>query len=300
MYQQKIPIFFAVDDAYIPFLAVTIQSILENKNNKDLYIIKILYTNISKENINEILKYSKDNVNIEFVNVKKPLEKLKDKLFVRDYYSDATYYRILIPNIYKEYDKILYLDADIVVLDDIAKLYNVNLEDNLIGGVPEPWFKEYKEFQTYAEKVIEVSSYKKYINVGVLLMNLKELRNLDFENVFISLLDSVRYTLLQDEDYINRICRERIKYVDEEWNVCGYLYNKPNPKIVHYTIFKPWLKKDMLNSKCFWDYAKKTAFYDYIYSLMNEETQTKGDVSLVEFRKLAKKEINNINNKIYN
>ena len=295
MNKQEIPIFFAVDDAYIPFLAVTIQSIFENKNDKDLYIIKVLYTSITEENKNEILKYSKDNVSIEFVNVEKPLEGLKDKLLVRDYFSNATYYRILIPGIYQEYDKILYLDADIVVLDDIAKLYAEDLGDNLIGGAPEPWFKEFKEFQTYAEKIIEVTNYEKYINVGVLLMNLKELRNIDFENVFVKLLDQVRYTLLQDEDYINRICRERIKYIDERWNACGYLYNKPDPKIVHYTIFKPWLKKEMLNKDYFWNYAKKTSFYNCIASKMSEETQNKGDISLVEFRKLAEEEINKLN-----
>ena len=104
MYQQEIPIFFAVDDAYIPFLAVTIQSIFENKSEKNLYKIKILYTKITDENKKEILKYSKENINIEFVNVEENLKKLKDKLLVRDYYSDATYYRILIPNMFQEYD----------------------------------------------------------------------------------------------------------------------------------------------------------------------------------------------------
>lgn len=296
MYQQEIPIFFAVDDAYIPFLAVTIQSIFENKSEKNLYKIKILYTKITDENKKEILKYSKENINIEFVNVEENLKKLKDKLLVRDYYSDATYYRILIPNMFQEYDKILYLDADIVVLDDIANLYNINLENNLVGGAPEPWFKEYEEFQVYAEKVIEVQNYKEYINVGVLLMNLKELRKMDFENVFINLLDTKKFTLLQDEDYINKICNGRIKYIDEKWNVSGYLYDNSDPKIVHYTIFKPWLKKEMLNKDYFWNYARKTAFYEYISSLMSEETEEKGDISLREFRKMAISEVKNLDN----
>ena len=68
--KQEIPIFFAVDDAYIPFLAVTIQSLSENVNNKNLYKLRILYTNINQENQNEIKKYENNNIKIEFVNVK--------------------------------------------------------------------------------------------------------------------------------------------------------------------------------------------------------------------------------------
>lgn len=290
MERLEIPIFFAVDDAYIPLLEVTVQSLVETKNEKDIYRIRILYTNVNEKNKKEIMKYSKDNVKIEFVNVQKELERLQGKLLVRDYYSNATYYRILIPNIYKQYDKVIYLDADIVILEDIAELYKINMEDSLLAGVPEPWFEQYNEFQEYAEKIIGVTNYKKYINVGVLLMNLKELRAMDFENVFLNLLDVVKYTFLQDEDYINRICRGKIKYIDPSWNVCGYLYNAPNPKIIHYTLFKPWQKKNMKNNEYFWNIAKKTNFYELFESLKTEDSELNAEKSLSEFRRIAQYE----------
>lgn len=296
MKQQEIPIFFSVDDAYIPFLAVAIQSLKDKSSKEYKYAIKVLYTNITEENKNEIMKYSEDNIEIEFVNVQKQLERLKDKLLVRDYYSNATYYRILIPNMYKQYDKAIYLDADIIILEDVAKLYNTDMEDALLAGVPEPWFEEYKEFQVYAERIIGVSSYKKYINVGVILMNLKELRNMNFEDVFLHLLDVVKYTFLQDEDYLNRICKGRIKYLEPEWNVSGYLYDKSNPKIIHYTIFKPWHKKDMLNKEYFWEAAKKTIFHDYILNLLTEESELSGERSLKEFRRIAEYESSCVGN----
>ena len=296
MYKQEIPVFFAVDDAYIPFLAVTMQSLIENASNENLYVLRVLYTNISDENINKIMKYAKDNIKIEFVNVQEKLEKLKNKLLVRDYYSNATYFRILLPNLYPEYDKVIYLDSDIVILEDIANLYNIDLSNNLLAGVPEPWFEQYEEFQTYAERIIGVSSYKKYINVGVLLMNLKELRNMNFEDVFMHLLDVVKYTFLQDEDYINRICKGRIKHIDERWNVSGYLYDKENPKIVHYTIFKPWHREEMLNKDCFWKYAKNTEFYDYIKGLITEQSAENEVKSLKEFRRIAEFEASCVGN----
>ena len=294
--KQEIPIFFAVDDAYIPFLAVTIQSLSENIDSKNEYIIRILYTNINQENQNEIKKYENDNIKIEFVNVQNNLEKLERNLLIRDYYSNATYYRVLIPNLYPEYDKVLYLDADIVILDDIAKLYNKNISNYLIAGVSEHWFDRYRELQEYAEKVIGVSSYKKYINAGIMLMNLKELRESKFEEKFIHLLENVKYVFAQDQDYFNRICKGRIKYLNECWNASGYIYDKSNPKIIHYTVYKPWQLIDMPNSEYFWKYAKKTVFYDYIYGLHNEESKLKGDKSLQEFRRIAKQEADCVGN----
>ena len=55
--KKEIPIFFAVDDGYIPFLAVAIQSMVDNASDDNKYLIKVLYTNISVENQKKILKY---------------------------------------------------------------------------------------------------------------------------------------------------------------------------------------------------------------------------------------------------
>lgn len=290
MKYEEIPIFFAVDDGYIPFLAVALKSLIQEINISNKYNIRILYTNISEENRNKIKKYEKDNVIIEFVNVSKNLEKLKDRLFIRDYYSIATYYRILIPSLYPNYEKVLYLDADIVVLDDIAKLYHININNYLIGAVSEHWLNKYQELQDYATKVIGVSHYKKYINAGIMLMNLKELRKTQFEDKFLHLIETVKYTFAQDQDYFNRICKGRIKYLNEKWNASGYLYHKLNPKIIHYTIFKPWIFKNMPNSKYFWNIAKITDFYNYIVPLTSEDGKLQGENSLSGFRKIAKYE----------
>lgn len=296
MIKKEIPIFFAVDDAYIPFLAVTIKSLSKKINKSNIYNLRILYTNITKENQKEIMKYKNENIIIEFVNVNESLKKLEGKLLIRDYYSNATYYRILIPNLYPQYEKVLYLDSDIVILDDIAKLYNVNINNYLIGAVSEHWFRNYSEFKGYGEKVIGLKSYKKYINAGIMLMNLQKLRYIQFEDKFLHLLETVKYRFAQDQDYFNRICKGNIKYLKEYWNASGYLYSKSNAKIIHYTIFKPWLFKDMPNSKYFWNIAKETAFYDYIASLPDEEGKLKGENSLAEFRRIAKYESNCVGN----
>ena len=148
-YKEIIPIFFAVDDGYIPFLAVTLQSITDHSTEEYYYVIKILYTNISEENKEKINKYTKENINIEFVDLNYYIEKVKGKLYTRDYFSMTTYFRLFISNLYPQYNKAIYLDSDIVLLTDVANLYNEDIGDNLVGAVPDDIIQQNKVFQEY-------------------------------------------------------------------------------------------------------------------------------------------------------
>lgn len=274
-----IPIFFAVDNGYIPFLAVTLQSLIKNASKKYVYDIKILYTNINEENKQKIFKFENQNTKIEFVDLNYYLEELQNKFYTRDYYSNATYYRLFIPNLYPQYDKVLYLDCDIVILGDISKLYNVDLEDNLIGAAHCEVMGLFKNFSEYAEKVIGMRSYKDYINAGVLLMNLDEMRKMDFQSKFIYLLENIKFTVAQDQDYLNRMCKGRIKYVDQSWEVEPHPSNTPKERkdlnLVHYLlIYKPWHFDNVLYQEYFWEYAKQTEFYEYIL----EQSRTYRDI----------------------
>ena len=176
-----IPVFFAVDDQYIPCLAVALLSLIENSSKRNKYEIKILYTNVSKENQNKIISYKTNNVSIEFVDVNNSINEIKDKLYTRDYFSQTTYFRLFIPELYPEYKKALYLDSDIVCLSDVADLYNTDMEDNLIVATSDGAVQELPIFQEYVEKVIGVADYNNYFNAGIILMNLDELRKFKFE-----------------------------------------------------------------------------------------------------------------------
>ncbi len=269
--KNVIPIFFAVDDGYIPFLAVSLQSLIENSKKENFYLIKILYTNISEENQKKIQKFEQENVSIEFVDLNYYIEKIKDKLYTRDYYSKTTYFRLFIPNLYPQYTKALYLDSDIVVLEDVADLYNTNMENNLVAAAPDDVIQTIEVFQEYAEKVVGVADYRNYFNAGVLLMNLDELRKFDFQEKFIYSLDKIRFSVAQDQDYLNRLCKGRVKIVDPNWNRMPIAREKQNQgdiKLIHYNLaYKPWHFEDILYKDYFWNYAKKTEFFDTIQKI---------------------------------
>lgn len=296
-YKEVIPIFFAVDDGYIPFLAVTLQSIVEKSKEEYYYVVKILYTNISEENKEKINKYKRENIEIEFVNLNYYIEKVKDKLYTRDYFSMTTYFRLFISNLYPQYNKAIYLDSDIVLLTDVAELYMQDIGDNLVGAVADDIIQQNEVFQEYVEKVVGVASYKTYFNAGMLIMNLDELRKTDFQGKFLYLLETVKYSVVQDQDYLNRICKGRVKLLDKSWNVMPNAtkdINEANIKLIHYNYqYKPWHYDNIPYAKYFWDLAKKTEFYNKLAEVkenFTDEMKYQDRVADTKLRELAKKE----------
>ena len=292
---KEIPIFFAVDDTYIPFLAVSLQSLVDNSSDKNKYEIKVLYTHVSEENMQKIKKYEKENIKIEFVNLSNDLQKVQGKLYTRNYFTSTTYYRLFIPELYPQYDKVLYIDSDVTILTDIAGLYNQEIGDNLVAAIPDGAVQTIEVFQEYVEKVIGVIDYNNYFNAGILLMNLKELRKYKFQEKFLYLLEKVKYEVAQDQDYLNRLCKGRVKLLDDLWNkmpIMGVSDKKPN--IIHFNLgFKPWHFDDIPYQEYFWEYAKKTEFYETIKEVRKnytEEDKERDDSSSAKLIELAKKE----------
>ena len=292
-----IPIFFAIDDGYIPFLAVALESLIENSSKKYYYSIKILYTNIKEENKKKINKYKRENVNIEFVDLNYYIEKVKDKLYTRDYYTNTTYFRLFIANLYPQYNKAIYLDSDIVVLGDIAELYNQDIGDNLVAAAPDDVIQTIKVFQEYAEKVVGVADYRNYFNAGILLMNLDEFRKFNFQDKFLYLLETIKFTVAQDQDYLNRLCKGKVKIIDKAWDkmpVANDDFDDKDLKIIHYNLAdKPWHYDNIRYKDYFWKYAKKTEYYNEICKIKenySEEERFKDMQQFKTLKELAQKE----------
>ena len=292
---KEIPVFFAVDNGYIPFLSVALRSLIDNTSNENKYAIKILYTSVTDENKEKIKKYEKENISIEFVDLNKQLEKIKEKLYTRNYFSNTTYYRLFIPELYPEYDKAVYIDSDTVCLSDIAELYNTDMGDNLIAGIPDGVIQAIDIFKDYVERVVGVADYNNYFNAGVIVMNLKELRDYKFEEKFIYMLEKIKFEVAQDQDYLNRLCKGRVKILDYSWNrmpVMGKTEEKIN--LIHYNLgAKPWYFDNVVYQEYFWEYAKKTEFYNEIKELgtkYTDEDKEKDDSNSLKLMELAKKE----------
>ena len=266
MKTKEIPIFFSTDDNYIPYLDVAIASLVANASKEYNYRIVVLNTGLKDENIVKVKLNERPGFVIDFIDISKQIENIKSRFKNVYHFSIVTYYRLFIASLFPEYDKIVYLDCDLVVLGDISKLYHTELGENILGAVVDHFVTTTAEFRLYAEKAIGVNP-DTYFNAGVLLINLEEFRKNDIENKFINLITEYDFDLLDpDQAYLNYLCYGKIQLLPNGWNKApAEIVCEGNKNIVHYNLYKkPWQYDDVIEGECFWEYAKKSPFYDVI------------------------------------
>ena len=264
--QNEIPVFFSSDNNYIPYLDIAISSLIENASKAYTYRIIILNTGISPENIAKVKMNERPGFIIDFIDISAALENIRKHFKNVYHFSIVTYYRLFIPSLFPEYDKAVYLDCDLVVLGDISELYNTEMGENIIAAVPDQNIKTVEEFKRYIEIAISVDP-NKYMNAGVLLMNLDAFRKNEIEKKLIRLITSFNFDLVDpDQAYLNYLCKGKIHFLPNGWNKIPSPFPCEGKKnIVHYALYKkPWQYDDVVDGECFWEYAKRSPFYDVI------------------------------------
>ena len=303
--KKEIPLVFAVDDFYVPFLSVSLNSILSNKSPNCFIRVYILNTGLSEDNKKKVVEIAEKNscdIDIEYIDVANRLDGLKDKMHLRDYYTNAIYYRIFIPSILPQYDKIIYLDCDIVLLEDISKLYDVELGDKIVAAVHEEAMSSFDCFGKYSEEFLDVPKME-YFNSGLLVINTKKYIHDQIEAKFINLMLEHKFEVAPDQDYLNVLLKGKTKLLDIGWNKTP-LIDKDFPiedlKLVHFKLnFKPWHYNNILYQEYFWQYAKETPFYKDLIAMrenFSEEDKQKDESAFINLQNMALRYIASENN----
>ena len=278
MNKVTIPIFYAIDDSYAKFVAVSIKSLIMNANNNYNYDINVIYENLSEENAKKLKSLETDNVKIILTEMNQNLSMITDKLGnrLREYTFTLTiFFRLFIPVMFPKYHKCIYIDADTVIPGDISRLYNEDLGNNYLGCIVDKSTIDNEILASYFEEVVGIPR-DKYINSGVLLMNSKKLRELKIDEKFLDLYTKYGFDVIApDQDYINSMCYGHIKYLSGIYDAMPNPNNKEveKPVIIHYNLFlKPWQYENVQYYDYFWKYAKSTPFYDEILEIKNSYT----------------------------
>lgn len=277
MQSNIIPIVFAANDKYAPYLGVTVHSLIKRASSEYFYRIYVLTDGISESHRARIMALAKDNFSIDFIDVSKLMEQWA--IPTVKHLSKETAYRLLVDKLFSSYKKILYLDCDIIILNDISILYNINI-GNYIFGASLAFLV--KGFADYVEEQLKVP-LDGYFNAGVLLINIEKFSSQKIGKKGLDMLAKHSMTYIsQDQDVLNLLCRDNVKYIDGRWNVeWQYLTGQgdlvitssrvnqkdlfKNPYIVHYTShIKPWNHPEIQKSEYFWQEAKETVFYEEI------------------------------------
>ena len=273
---RAIPVFFAVDRNYAPFLAPALVSLFDNAGSGSVFEINILTSGLPEEDRDRLASLVPAPSAVRFFDMTEKLRDFGVKLHIRDYYSAATYFRFFIADMFPEYDKCLYLDSDICILSDVSELYATELGDDLVAGVTADIVCGNVIFSLYTNLVLGVKS-RDYFNAGILVMNLEAMRREDVEERLTALMKRRRLPVAQDQDYLNIVCRGRARLLDHSGNQTAFpdLPGDEVPNIVHFKMYyKPWHYTGIAFEDRFWKYMLRTSYYSEVRSMLDRYTQS--------------------------
>lgn len=236
------------DENYFKFASVTVASILKNAKDDENLFFHIVNDGISENSklklsaLNKIKKFK-----VRFIEVNKKDFEIFKQIKTFKHVSDATWYRLKLPSILNDIDKVIYLDCDVIVNVPLSVLFNIDLKDYYLAGVSD----------------ID-APYSGYVNAGVLVFNLDLMRKDNIEDKFLNFaLNKKDKITLADQEIINETLKNKIKLIfDKSLNVqSGIFYKRSyftrHPKIIHYIgKYKPWSRVSLC-------YYKKN-YFEYL------------------------------------
>jgi lipopolysaccharide biosynthesis glycosyltransferase len=217
---KKISICTSINEEYSFALKLMLKSVLITVSNEYSLEIFILNDGINKKICADVESVClKSKINIHWVQINKSdLNGLK----IDGHISIDTYSRLLIEELVPR-DKILYLDADIVVKTCISKLWNYKFNNSLLLAVPHiskesGFFGGSRGIPAY--KVLNIAPETRTFNAGVMLINLKLWRNNNISKKTLKYLKKYKeYVLWWDQDGLNVILQKRWRSIPTQWNV---------------------------------------------------------------------------------
>ncbi len=287
---KEVILFFTIDDNYAPFLGVALNSAIINSDKNRKYKAIVLHQGLKEENVKKLKSLKTENFNIELLPMSANMDAINDRMSNRlrcDYFTLTIYFRLFIPVMFPEYDKAVYIDSDVVLNDDVGKLFDIDIGDNFIGACNDLSIADTPPLVAYTENAVGVKA-NEYINSGVLLMNLKKFRDAGFEEHFLNLLTTYHFdTIAPDQDYINAICNGKIYYLNETWDAMpnDARPRLEHPMLIHYNLFaKPWCYDGIQYADEFWYYAKDSGYFDEIKAFKEaySDEQKKADSECLE------------------
>lgn len=283
---------------YLHYSNIAIYSILKNSSPQFFYDIVILADSpeaFENEVFGELRKRY-DNVSFRAVDIG---SFGLSEFFVEGHLANETYSRLLIPKIFSKYQKVVYLDSDILVCRDISELYNFPIsDDTMIAGVPDidligQCYGADSAMRYYLRSKVRVDCPERYLQAGVLVFNIDKIRSSYGDNALIYLAQNTKLRYF-DQDILNYAFKNNIQLIDFRWNVVSdcdsiriskiiakappemfeqYMESRKDPWIIHYSGYvKPWedSKTDMADR--YWDAVNEADLLSLPNSLLPAKT----------------------------
>lgn len=253
--KNPINIVYSTDENGVEQLYVSLFSLLRNKKQETSYTITIFCKNFNDSIKNNLLKIVGlfQNSSINFIDFKQYEDEyqLANIEMNKEHFLDLkwpapTYYRLFIPWIFPDEEKVIYIDIDTLVLKDLTNLYNTDVT-GYVAGVQEYAISSWIQWNNEAKRNGEYvnpkhiynhfddgsTDYDKHVQAGVLVFNIKKWLNLDLKKF----IDVARKLNLNDQDLMNYLFRTDITFIPDVYNLCLNLWSDKN-----IDLFNEWYK----------------------------------------------------------
>jgi len=240
-------ILVTLNSGYIGPLSVMLKSIMINEPETEihLYVAHSSLTEKDFDIINKVIDKTRTTVHPISVD-----PSLLEHAPVLKRISKETYYRLLVLDIIPEdVDRILYMDPDIVVNKSMKELYNVSFGDAVVAGAGHTTGC----VEWYNKKRLDMPEKSHYVNAGVLMFNLEEMRKFcTTQDIFDYIEKNLKKLWLSDQDVINGMFGAKTVYFDTRvFNLDEKVFKRErkidldwvreNTSIIHYNgSDKPW------------------------------------------------------------
>ena len=277
-----IAVSYATDNKYIYPTIVAMTSLVYYAGPNTFYNIYILHTGDFKEQskkfLNTVQEKYPDKCSIFYFNMENKYKGLSLNFRI----NTPAYYRLSLPELLPDVDRIIWLDGDTIVFDDLTELIKIDMKGNIIMGFLDSVPDAIKNFGFKTPTVV---------CSGVLLMDLDGIRKYGYSKKIEEFISKNRNNLKQqDQTIINVVFQDRIapippkygiwawsekavakKHNDKQWPHLKYNETElfeaiDHPAIVHFIWPKPFWRKPTRFDKEWWDFARLTGYYDDIYN----------------------------------
>lgn len=307
----KISLCFICDENYVMPTVVAITSVIVNKNDVDFYDIYVVGNNLSHESIAILKKLESEYTRI--IIVKTDINSKYDRFAMNNTHVTTTdLYKFELPNLLPDdLEKVLYLDGDIIAKKDVASIFNEDIEI-VYAGVIKDFYVELKYGDGFRQRL--KVNHKGYFNAGVLLLNLKKLREDRIPELLFQYRNGHKDEFM-DQDTFNVVLKDNIKYLPPFYNfILAFLaydmkeiadYYKietvdtkyewiKDASIIHYAgpKPKPWKYFDFFAADIWFHYYLVSAFKDIPLTRksLNEELIAEKEKELTIVREIVEKQ----------
>ncbi|MXV44689.1 hypothetical protein GS501_06485 [Saccharibacter sp. 17.LH.SD] len=221
---ETVPIVMSFSKNYVLPALVTIKSLIQNVSDVSRIEIFILHNDFDHHLVSFIEKYVlKHNCGISLINFSKALDGISHK----EHKYPEIFYTVFIPKYFSVYKKVIAIDSDVLVLDDVLKLIDNFPSEKKMGGVHcffrnNERYGDMHNFRAYARNVVGIKNPKNMFNSGLMVFNNEKISR-EEADLCIDLLPKKWDS--HDESILNFVFQHDLHFFSIRWNFQMEFFN---------------------------------------------------------------------------